>query len=194
MRWWRSSPAAQRRQCRSGRDRGGRAFPRAAQRMSGLEGGAMMTGSGDPQSDAPPAMTWAGHELRWGARTYVMGVLNITPDSFSGDGLAPAGVTGAEVVAVAVARGRAMVEAGADLLDVGGESTRPGTEQQAPLDADTERARVVPVVQALAAALPGRVPISIDTTKAQVAEAALDAGASLVNDTACLCHDAAIAP
>ncbi len=154
----------------------------------------MMTGSGDPQSDAPPAMTWAGHELRWGARTYVMGVLNITPDSFSGDGLAPAGVTGAEVVAVAVARGRAMVEAGADLLDVGGESTRPGTEQQAPLDADTERARVVPVVQALAAALPGRVPISIDTTKAQAAEAALDAGASLVNDTSGLCHDAAMAP
>src|SRR5579863_10190428 len=70
---------------------------------------------------------WGRYRLAWGERTYVMGILNITPDSFSRDGLALAGMTRDEVVAHAVARGLRMVEEGADLIDVGGESTRPST-------------------------------------------------------------------
>jgi dihydropteroate synthase len=109
----------------------------------------------------------------WGTRTYVMGILNITPDSFSGDGLAAAG----DVVAAALAQARRFAAAGADILDVGGESTRPGAEV---VSSAAEQARVLPVIQALAAEL--EVPISIDTYKAEVAAAALDAGAHLVND------------
>ncbi|HEY3524342.1 MAG TPA: dihydropteroate synthase [Candidatus Limnocylindrales bacterium] len=112
--------------------------------------------------------------FEWGSRTYVMGIVNVTPDSFSGDGIL-AGE--ADPVAVAVAQARAMVADGADLLDVGGESTRPGHE---PVDAGEELRRVVPVVAAIRAALPDA-PVSIDTTKAEVAEAALEAGADLVN-------------
>ena len=111
----------------------------------------------------------------WGARTYVMGIVNVTPDSFSGDGL----LRGTpEPVAAAVAQARRMVEEGADLLDVGGESTRPG---HASVDEAQEIARVVPVVRGIREALPG-VPISVDTTKPAVAEAALDAGADCIND------------
>ncbi len=120
-------------------------------------------------------------EFAWGSRTFVMGILNVTPDSFSGDGLlvgAPAGHPRDEAVAAAVAIGRQMVEDGADLLDVGGESSRPGHAEVAPAD---EIDRVVPVVAALRAALPGT-PLSVDTTKPAVAAAALDAGADLVND------------
>ena len=113
----------------------------------------------------------------WGSRTYVMGILNVTPDSFSGDGLLGGASPGGPVDA-AVARATAMAEAGADLLDVGGESTRPG---HAPVAVDEEIARVVPVIRAIRAALPG-MPVSVDTTKPAVAEAALDAGAHLVND------------
>jgi dihydropteroate synthase len=114
--------------------------------------------------------------FRWGERTFVMGILNVTPDSFSGDGLLAPGA--ADPVAGAVAQARQMVAEGADLLDVGGESTRPGHEA---IDAAEERERVLPVVAAVHAALPD-VPISIDTTKPEVAEAALRAGASLLND------------
>jgi dihydropteroate synthase len=111
----------------------------------------------------------------WGSRTYVMGILNATPDSFSGDGLL---TDEHDVVARAVEQARTMVAEGADLLDVGGESTRPG---HATVDAAEERGRVVPVIAAIRAALPGT-PISIDTTKPDVAEAAIEAGAQLVND------------
>jgi len=99
-----------------------------------------------------------------------MGILNVTPDSFSDGGrfLDPD---------AAIAHGLALVEAGADLLDVGGESTRPGAD---PVDAAEERRRVLPVIEALAAQ--AGVPISVDTTKASVAEAALTAGARIVND------------
>jgi len=117
----------------------------------------------------------------WGERTYVMGILNVTPDSFSGDGLLADGRPGEgddDPVALAVQRARAMVADGADILDVGGESTRPG---HAPVDASEELRRVVPVVVALRDALPD-MPVSIDTTKPDVAEAALAAGAHLVND------------
>jgi dihydropteroate synthase len=111
-----------------------------------------------------------------------MGVLNITPDSFSHDGLITPGAPPAMMVAAAVERARAMVEDGAELLDVGGESTRPATEHAEPLDAATEIGRVVPVIRTLASELPPHIIISVDTFKAQVAEAALDAGAMLVND------------
>jgi dihydropteroate synthase len=114
-------------------------------------------------------------EFRWGERTYVMGILNVTPDSFSGDGLL-VGEDGP--IAAAVRRARRMVDEGADLLDVGGESTRPG---HAPVDDDEERRRVIPVIDAIRSALP-KVPLSVDTTKPGVAAAALGAGASLVND------------
>jgi dihydropteroate synthase len=116
-------------------------------------------------------------DFRWGERTYVMGIINATPDSFSGDGVL-ANDAADDPVARAVAQGRRMVEEGADLLDVGGESTRPG---HARIDVSEERRRVVPVVAALRSALPDT-PISIDTTKAAVAAAALDAGADLLND------------
>ncbi len=96
-----------------------------------------------------------------------MGVLNVTPDSFSGDGLAPAGRSEAEVVEAAVAQARAFVAAGADILDVGGESSRPVAVYGAhdAVDAETEMALVVPVVEALAASLDPQILISIDTTK-----------------------------
>jgi len=115
--------------------------------------------------------------FEWGARTFVMGIVNVTPDSFSGDGLLTADSDG-DPVAAAVGQARRMAEEGADILDVGGESTRPG---HAPVTAEQELARVVPVVAAIRAALPDT-PISIDTTKPAVAEAAVEAGADLIND------------
>ena len=114
--------------------------------------------------------------FRWGIRTFVMGIVNVTPDSFSGDGLV-AGDTAA-TVAAAVAQARSMVDDGADILDIGGESTRPGHDA---VDEAAELARVTPVVAAVRAALPD-VPLSIDTTKAAVAEAAIEAGADAIND------------
>ncbi|HEU0027659.1 MAG TPA: dihydropteroate synthase [Ktedonobacterales bacterium] len=145
-----------------------------------------------PSANLPPTV-WGDHRLTWGERTYVMGILNITPDSFSRDGLALAELSSAQVVSAAVEQARAMVAAGADMLDVGGESTRPATEGEEPLPADVERARVVPVIEALAAALPSHILISIDTFKAAVAEAALDAGAHIVNDIWGLRADSALA-
>ena len=129
----------------------------------------------------PPATLQIGPAtFGWGARTFVMGILNVTPDSFSGDGLlaASGGASSDDPAATAVAIGRQMVDEGADMLDVGGESTRPG---HATVSEAEELARVVPIVRALRMALPD-VPLSIDTTKATVAAAALDAGADLVND------------
>ena len=119
--------------------------------------------------------------FRWGERTFVMGILNVTPDSFSGDGLlARSSDDGprASGVAEAVAQARAMAEAGADLLDVGGESTRPGHEE---VDAAQEAQRVIPVIRAVRDALPD-MPLTVDTTKPAVAAAALDAGANAIND------------
>jgi dihydropteroate synthase len=118
--------------------------------------------------------------FRWGERTFVMGILNVTPDSFSGDGLlARSSDDGRGAgVAAAVAQARAMAESGADLLDVGGESTRPGHEA---VDAAQEAERVVPVIRAVRDALPD-MPLTVDTTKPAVAAAALDAGADAIND------------
>ncbi len=124
----------------------------------------------------------------WGTRTYVMGILNITPDSFSGDGLLvsqPEASTkdakglenGAGLIA-ALTQARRFIEAGADVLDVGGESTRPGSE---PLRVEEERRRVIPVVRALAREFPDAL-ISVDTYKATIAREALEAGACIIND------------
>jgi dihydropteroate synthase len=123
-------------------------------------------------------------ELRWGERTYLMGIINVTPDSFSGDGIAPPGSGTAEVVAAAVAQARAFVEAGADILDVGAESTRPASVygEHAGVVAASEIAAAVPVVAALAREFGERALVSVDTSKGAVARAALAAGAGMVND------------
>jgi dihydropteroate synthase len=111
-----------------------------------------------------------GRLFEWGSRTYVMGIINVTPDSFSGDGLG-------DDYERAVSQGLQMVREGADMLDVGGESTRPGHQ---PITAGQEISRTQAVVARL-----GReagVPISIDTYKLEVAEAAVEAGATMLND------------
>ena len=111
-----------------------------------------------------------GRRFEWGSRTYVMGIVNVTPDSFSGDGL------GADLDA-AVGQGMRMVAEGADILDVGGESTRPG---HAPVSAADEIARTESVVRRLAGE--SGVPVSIDTYKKEVADFAVAAGATILND------------
>ncbi len=114
------------------------------------------------------------HTLAWGTRTYVMGILNVTPDSFSGDGLLVSG----DPQRVSMEVARRFIEAGVDMLDVGGESTRPGSE---PVGAEEERRRVIPILQALAREFP-QILLSVDTYKAAIAEEALQAGAHIVND------------
>lgn len=125
-----------------------------------------------------------GPELRWGERTYVMGIINVTPDSFSGDGLAGRDRRLDEIVAAALELGTAMVADGAEILDVGAESTRPRQAygNRPEVDSITEASLAVPVVRALAAELGDRARISIDTSKGEVAAAAIEAGASIVND------------
>ena len=108
-------------------------------------------------------------EFRWGERTYVMGIINLSPDSFSGDG-----ITGIEA---AVTQARRFVSEGADILDIGGESTRPGS---APVAIHDEIKRVVPVIERLVSEV--SVPLSIDTYKSEVARQALEAGATMIND------------
>jgi dihydropteroate synthase len=127
-------------------------------------------------------LTLRGSECVLGERTLVMGVLNVTPDSFSDGGQF-------FEADAAVARGLALFEEGADIVDVGGESTRPGA---APVGADEERRRVAPVVRDLRAR--GAGPISVDTTKAEVARAALDAGADILNDVSGFRFDPGILP
>ena len=133
----------------------------------------------DAESDIPtlpPAPTRIGaRTFTWGIRTYFMGVINLTPDSFSGDGLM---ASSSDLVAAAVVQAEQMAADGADILDIGGESTRPGHPA---VDVDEELRRTEPVVRAVRAALP-EMPMSIDTTKVEVAEAALDAGAQMIND------------
>jgi dihydropteroate synthase len=123
-------------------------------------------------------------ELRWGERTYVMGIINVTADSFSGDGLATPGRGEPEIVAAALDQARGFVAAGAQLLDVGAESSRPAQfyGEHPPILAGQEAALAVPVVAALAAELGDRAGISIDTSKGSVAREALAAGATMVND------------
>jgi len=123
----------------------------------------------------------AGREFRWGDRTYVMGIINATLDSFSGDGL------GGDVEA-AVAQGKRFAAEGADILDVGGESTRPDA---APVSAEEELRRVIPVIERLAAEV--TVPVSVDTYRYEVAQQAIAAGARMVNDIWGLEHDPRLA-
>ena len=115
------------------------------------------------------ATTLGGREFSWGSRVYLMGIVNVTPDSFSGDGVMDPGA--------AVEQGLRMVAEGADLLDVGGESSRPGHQ---PVTAEVELERALPVVRRLATE--AGVPVSIDTWKLPVAEAAVAAGATVIND------------
>jgi dihydropteroate synthase len=122
------------------------------------------------QTSSPAPITIRGREFRWGARTYVMGILNITLDSFSGDGL------GLDVDAAA-AQGRRYEEEGADILDVGGESTRPGFEPHSGRRGTASRGAGYPPPGTRAA-----LPVSIDTYKPEVAEAAIAAGAHMLND------------
>jgi dihydropteroate synthase len=120
-----------------------------------------------------------GRTLALGERPLVMGILNVTPDSFAGDSLLDPGR--------AVDAGLAMEAAGADIVDIGGESTRPGAE---PVDADEELRRVLPVVRALSARI--SIPISVDTYKGVVAREAVAAGATIVNDVSGLRYDPAL--
>jgi dihydropteroate synthase len=135
-------------------------------------------------SGHPAPLDIGGTPFAWGQRTYLMGIVNATPDSFSGDGLLPSSPDGeaarAAIVDAIVSQGLAMAGEGADLVDVGGESTRPG--HQAVEEAE-ERRRILAGIAALHAARPD-LPISVDTRRAPVAEAALAAGASLLNDVA----------
>jgi dihydropteroate synthase len=122
------------------------------------------------------SLTIGNHTLTWGERTYVMGILNLTPDSFSGDGLLAHLPSGEKTGVVELAR--KFLAAGADILDVGGESTRPGSQ---PVDAAQEIERVLPAIRSIVSEFPSAL-ISIDTCKAAVAGEALQAGAQLVND------------
>lgn len=115
------------------------------------------------------ALRLRGRALPWGTRTYLMGIVNVTPDSFSGDGVPDA--------AAAAARASSHLEAGADLIDIGAESTRPGNT---PIDAATERERLLPAVAAIRAALPEAI-VSVDTFKADVFRDAHAAGGDLLN-------------
>jgi dihydropteroate synthase len=109
-------------------------------------------------------------EFRWGERTYVMGILNLSPDSFSKDGL------GSDINAI-VTRAKCLVDEGADVIDIGGESTRPDSQ---PIPISEELRRVIPALEKVAGEV--SVPISIDTYKSEVASQALRAGASMIND------------
>ena len=129
-------------------------------------------------------MTAAGPELVFGEKTWLMGIINVTPDSFSGDGLAAPGRSNDEIVSAAVDQARAFVRAGAEILDVGAESTRPASVygDRPPVNPETEAALAVPVVAAMVRELGGAALVSIDTSHASVARAALAAGATIVND------------
>ena len=126
-------------------------------------------------------LSWSNFSLDFSEKTYIMGVLNVTPDSFSDSGLHLDKST-------AVRRALQMVEEGADIIDIGGESTRPGS---GPVAVEEELRRTIPVIEALAKKI--TVPLSIDTCKSEVARRALDAGASIVNDISGLRFDTQMA-
>ena len=132
-------------------------------------------------TDHPAPLEIGGVRFEWGARTFIMGIINATPDSFSGDGVVDP--------AAAARRALAMVEAGADIIDIGAESTRPDFPA---VDADAEWARLELVLGAVRRAVPGT-PISVDTSKAEVAARAVAAGADAINDVRGLLGDPAMA-
>ncbi|NLZ44608.1 MAG: dihydropteroate synthase [Clostridia bacterium] len=127
----------------------------------------------DVRITLPAPLTIKGKRFDWGERTYIMGIINLTPDSFSGDGLLKA----ENPVESALRQAEKFLDEGADILDLGGESTRP---QAAPVPVEEEKRRILPVVEALAKHSP--LPLSVDTYKASVAQAALEAGADIIND------------
>jgi dihydropteroate synthase len=137
----------------------------------------------------PPTL-WGNHSLEWGQRTYIMGIVNVTPDSFSGDGLIHENLTEDALVQRAIVLAQRFVAEGATFIDIGGESTRPGAP---PTPAPQELARVLPVIRALRAILPEEVILSIDTYKAEVADRAIEAGAALINDIWALRRDPGMA-
>lgn len=123
--------------------------------------------------------------FEWGNRTYIMGILNVTPDSFSGDGI----ITQGDAVQIAVRQAEEFLSNGADILDIGGESTRPGSQ---PVNAGEEMDRVIPVIEAITKQFPEAL-ISIDTYKTKVAEAAFNVGAHILNDVWALRADPELA-
>jgi dihydropteroate synthase len=122
-------------------------------------------------------LTWKNFSFDFSKKTYIMGILNVTPDSFSDGGLY-------FDKSSAIERAYQIVEEGADIIDIGGESTRPGSE---PISIKEELIRTIPLIEAISKKI--KVPISIDTYKSEVAKAALDAGASMVNDISGLRFD-----
>ncbi|MBE9210675.1 dihydropteroate synthase [Nostoc sp. LEGE 06077] len=130
----------------------------------------------------PSQLIIRGRCFAWGQRTYLMGVLNVTPDSFSDGG-------DFSSTSTALAQAQAMVAAGADMIDVGGQSTRPGAAQ---ITLAEELERVIPIIQALRSEM--TVPISVDTTRADVAKAAIEAGADIVNDISSGTFDSKMLP
>ena len=140
------------------------------------------------------SLALAGRSLRWGTRTYIMGIINVTPDSFSGDGLIGPGspresVPSDRILGAVLEQARRFTLAGADILDIGGESTRPGA---AAVSVEEELQRVIPAIRLLARELDCL--ISVDTYRARVAQAALNAGAHMVNDVWGLRADPGLAP
>jgi dihydropteroate synthase len=131
-----------------------------------------------------PATRCGNTFFRWGEKTYIMGVVNLSPDSFSGDGLG-------DDIEATVVQAQRMVAEGADIIDVGGESTRPGTKPMSIEDIEDELRLVIPAIERLATEIP--VPISIDTYKSGVATRAVRAGAAMINDIWGLKKDPAIA-
>ncbi len=129
----------------------------------------------------PHTLCWQNHVLNLGPQTAIMGIVNVTPDSFSDGGRFQAADE-------AVSHAEHLIRCGADIIDIGGESTRPFAQAVSPKE---EIARVLPVIKRLAGSIP--VPISIDTTKAEVADAALDAGAAMINDISALEMDSQLA-
>lgn len=136
--------------------------------------------------DALSPTVWGRWQLNWGQRTHVMGILNITSDSFSGDGILDTALDSELIQERALEQALAFVAEGATLIDIGGESTRPGFT---PLSPEEEQRRVVPIIKLLADRLPPEIMISIDTYKASVARRALDAGACIINDIWALQRD-----
>ncbi len=126
-------------------------------------------------------LVWKNFSLDFSKKTYIMGILNVTPDSFADGGLYFA-------KSAAIERAYQIVEEGADIIDIGGESTRPGSE---PISIDEELRRTIPVIEAISKHI--KIPVSIDTYKSKVARVALDAGASMVNDVSGLRFDSKIA-
>ena len=133
------------------------------------------------ESAVGPAVTKCGDsEFKWGSRTYIMGIINLSPDSFSGDGLKTADA--------AMAQAEEFIKEGADIIDVGGESTRPDSK---PVSPEEEMDRIVPFIRRLAKIT--KIPISVDSYKTGVARSALDVGACMINDISSLKEEPGLA-